>query len=1126
MRQGSRGSSRGQDAAAASPMSSRRLAARSRGSDGRSPGGKRKTWGKQQPEEAAVPVDLGGQRARPADDVPAGYNEYLTLLQERNRLLKKLKHKDADKIEREKQEKGFSLYVNGANTIKAQQRSKTANMNKRIRSASRRPTTNESTASVGPESPLRGKRKNWATNTPVAIRQTQGEGETLFLSPPSALTGDYEDDFDDDASAESPHELDSDRSAAQGDCAEDDADSCSDDALRITLDLDDVTRLRQSLEDAPAVRRWLQDRQACGIGAASVSDSLEITDDAGSRSMHHLGLEDDEDTDLVIDEDFDVEDSLEFVRRSRSPIVLEFQSERPRPRQSLSTAGSRAADVRDSIQSLGEAQQRELYSTLQQLEGLSQPPTGSPSAAEVASHRRTKTGDVGQSSAPRPSKSGQRGSASVVSSSLVGPAWTVSGADDGSQEPRGHSETTPMIKRGAKTTTEQPQPASLASPRSSLSGLSWSVSADDDAGGSCTSGGDGDSGDPKRQSLKKDTASSRKKSMPSWTIDLEPACSSDSVAPTARSSTPSPTPAPFGTTATVGLSVPDQPIRPGTFDISKAKPKRRRVTTVCVCVFSSWSTWDDDVGLTEVQFLDANGKLAALSPSNVTIDGKSSPAAGALVNGRACTTTASHMWKDTLAAGGRAKSIEFVVPATFDLATVRLWNYNAPNSESCGVRKCVVTVNGKVTWDGELPKAKGIKSPLGFYEVFVGNACHEDEDGDDGGGVADEMAAATRDGNPEKQAARTQPAGSTGSDDVKFDRAQDAAAPTTRADGSWSPAASKSPAKSPKTRQLARNSGQSKQGVGADDRVSTGSASRHRLSRQKSSSLDSLVPMSSSSMSSSPPPSALKRDVPLFLSEMQRTARGHSAGGAARTRTPHHKKSPEASLQRRSDSARSNRGRVSGPLARGSEHGEFVRQRSTSESNLPAAEVFGGPHTPPLRRRPTHASQPQLTSHPLAKHASPGGVGGDTRLSSPALWMRSSPASSSSLRAAVSNPTLASRDDSVDFLHDNVNSNSNINRKMGQLWSASGRSSSSSSKGSSSQSVIGYHDDAVFPHGRRCSCWRPPWHQHACWLTNAEHDRQRRWAPPQAQPQTGTAPPSPAASGFAVRGRQHQRRRR
>lgn len=43
------------------------------------------------------------------------YNDYLMMLQQKNRLMKKMRAKDPQQVEMERREQGFSLYLNGEN---------------------------------------------------------------------------------------------------------------------------------------------------------------------------------------------------------------------------------------------------------------------------------------------------------------------------------------------------------------------------------------------------------------------------------------------------------------------------------------------------------------------------------------------------------------------------------------------------------------------------------------------------------------------------------------------------------------------------------------------------------------------------------------------------------------------------------------------------------------------------------------------------------------------------------------------------------------------------------------------------------------------------------------------------
>ncbi|KAL5018794.1 hypothetical protein ScPMuIL_004516 [Solemya velum] len=154
---------------------------------------------------------------------PAGYNEHLLLLEERNRLLKRLRKKNRRQIENEKKEDGFVLYVNGANQKKKAvrtassksppthddrervRRTKTADgPRKKIITLQDLSDINEERKLIEEErlrartAPARDRRKNWQISS-VDI-QTK-EGSKRKVHAPEVLTGNYEDDFEDDSDA-------------------------------------------------------------------------------------------------------------------------------------------------------------------------------------------------------------------------------------------------------------------------------------------------------------------------------------------------------------------------------------------------------------------------------------------------------------------------------------------------------------------------------------------------------------------------------------------------------------------------------------------------------------------------------------------------------------------------------------------------------------------------------------------------------------------------------------------------------------------------------------------------------------------------------------------------------------
>lgn len=156
------------------------------------------------------------------EEVLPGYEEYLVLLQERNKLLKRLRKKNKNQIELEQKEQGFSLYVNGPHkdgkvqtkgtsrqTIpvqpKTSRKPKTAGDSGRniilderalqdiTREQMERQRAEKLRAKTAPSA--RERRRNWDMNS-VEIKTTAGERRKV--KAPDILTGRYDDDFESD----------------------------------------------------------------------------------------------------------------------------------------------------------------------------------------------------------------------------------------------------------------------------------------------------------------------------------------------------------------------------------------------------------------------------------------------------------------------------------------------------------------------------------------------------------------------------------------------------------------------------------------------------------------------------------------------------------------------------------------------------------------------------------------------------------------------------------------------------------------------------------------------------------------------------------------------------------------
>ncbi|XP_060552512.1 katanin-interacting protein-like isoform X2 [Ruditapes philippinarum] len=157
------------------------------------------------------------------EEVLPGYEEYLVLLQERNRLLKRLRQKDKNKIDQERREQGFSLYVNGPHkdgkptskspgkqaTIPTQPAPKTSRKpktageyprnqnvldNRALEEITRQELERQKEMSRAKTAPsARERRRNWNVDSSVEIRTTKGGQK---IKAPEILSGRYADDFE------------------------------------------------------------------------------------------------------------------------------------------------------------------------------------------------------------------------------------------------------------------------------------------------------------------------------------------------------------------------------------------------------------------------------------------------------------------------------------------------------------------------------------------------------------------------------------------------------------------------------------------------------------------------------------------------------------------------------------------------------------------------------------------------------------------------------------------------------------------------------------------------------------------------------------------------------------------
>ncbi|CAH1274468.1 KIAA0556 [Branchiostoma lanceolatum] len=162
----------------------------------------RRRWGNT--EDRKTPIKPAEESSL-KEEIDPTYEEYLVLLQQRNRLVKQLKQKDDKQIELERREKGFALYVNGAN--QKGRKGKTPSPPKQPKSARRSKTAGEYPRTLDhqqlqelqdqEEQRLRAKtapgkvqRRNWLQGS-VHIRTNIGDRMRV-----AAPDGEYSEDFD------------------------------------------------------------------------------------------------------------------------------------------------------------------------------------------------------------------------------------------------------------------------------------------------------------------------------------------------------------------------------------------------------------------------------------------------------------------------------------------------------------------------------------------------------------------------------------------------------------------------------------------------------------------------------------------------------------------------------------------------------------------------------------------------------------------------------------------------------------------------------------------------------------------------------------------------------------------
>jgi len=273
-----------------------------------------------------------------------GYNEYLALLEQRNKLVKKLRAKDEKQLELEKKEQGFSLYLNGANVDLHINRRNTPDTSRKTRTAAEQRAIelnisedeNESRSRTAPSKPTR---KGWAQSTPreIKIKTTQGvikedlignysedfEVYQSMLEERLEKENTEEEEYDDDDGMKGDDKDDVDSIDESHSDTEDetsqDSDSIEDDDTIIEA------KLTFSKEDCKALRKSLESDSKIRDSIASIGEDINM-EESINNSLNRTAEILDEIEEEIVDEVEEEESAQLEMSKSLEEIEEEIEA--------------------------------------------------------------------------------------------------------------------------------------------------------------------------------------------------------------------------------------------------------------------------------------------------------------------------------------------------------------------------------------------------------------------------------------------------------------------------------------------------------------------------------------------------------------------------------------------------------------------------------------------------------------------------------------------------------------------------------------------------------------------------------------------------------------------------------
>ncbi|CAG2250434.1 CTPS [Mytilus edulis] len=702
-------------------------------------------------------------KAEAMQEVLPGYEEYLVLLQERNRLLKRLRKKSKKQIDIERKEQGFSIYVNGANTemLAKKQKSqahqetpqddrptsgrlKTAGdvSNKRVlnledlNAISQLERQKMAERNRAKTAPARERRRNWQAAS-VEIKTERGENRRI--KAPEMITGNYEDDFEDsdDEDDEDSDDEQQMRASMSQYLSDDDSDSDIEiDASKhnrfnkfksppkkntavegvkrkgkaleerinekLELSISDVKKLRQSLCMNASIRESL---------AREVSSDEELSDRDSPIP------EEDEDIieDLVPATD-SVEEKKAPVFKPTDTIVLELDLPQQKKKVQHNLSAARKKDIdddtngyrphrKDPIPSSPRGQKSKVDSVVQ-----ANVPSRSKQERPLSANRRNQ-----------PEKVDTNEEASAVMAAL-----------------KAENEKTSKLIRNTPSTPERskPRPSSLNPQRKSVEARPMRTPTKDksDVRGSQNVNRSKDGPSVKKSQQVRESNQGRE----SVNVPQSPRQeTSDSFLKNDKLTEimkkvllmqPKQQKKLMTVLTKIEGSVENEPKQKPNTPVKATEPVNNMVnrqsknvrsrkshspdemTEVNIELVSTWGH-KEQIGLTELQFFDKNRKLIPISTSNVTVHGArdNSNLVDVLFNGKGKTNKDRNMWCCRYKKGVPVEMcILLPVSSPELLSRIKIWNYNKSMQDlEIGVKHARIFIGGELVFDGVIEKGCG-----------------------------------------------------------------------------------------------------------------------------------------------------------------------------------------------------------------------------------------------------------------------------------------------------------------------------------------------------------------------------------------------------------------------------------